>query len=66
MTSSNGVDLTKRPEPANVADYVDSLLRPRSERYTLQEKTIRGRRLRDRYLSEVTIRIVVPVEVPEN
>ena len=45
----------------NPADYVDSLLRPKSDRYVVTKQKIKGRRLRDQYLDEVTvIKIVEP------
>ena len=43
----------------NAADYVDALLRPKSDRYVVTRERIRGRRLRDQYLPEVTLTKIV-------
>lgn len=46
----------KKPEEVmNAADYVDALLRPKSDRYAVVHEKIKGRRLRDQYLEEVTV-----------
>jgi hypothetical protein len=47
----------------NPADYVDSLLRPKSDRYVVTKEKIKGRRLRDQYLDEVTVIKVVEPQV---
>lgn len=44
---------------SNPADYVDALLRPGSDRYVVTKERIKGRRLRDQYLEEITIIKVV-------
>lgn len=46
-------------EDLNVADYVDALLRPKSQRLVLFQEKIKGRRLRDQYLDEVTVSKVI-------
>jgi hypothetical protein len=46
---------SKPEEIMNAADYVDALLRPKSERYVAVHEKIKGRRLRDQYLEEVTV-----------
>jgi hypothetical protein len=53
---------THEPEDTmNAADYVDSLLRPKSERVVVASYKIKGRRLRDQYLEEVTVtRLIEP------
>ena len=50
----------KNPEQANPADYVDALLRPAAGRCVVREELIKGRRLRDRYLERVTIKVIAP------
>jgi hypothetical protein len=48
-------------ELMNPADYVDALLRPQPARYAVVTEKIKGRRLRDRYLQEITVvRLVDP------
>lgn len=47
----------------NCADYVDALLRPASTRYHIEQQTIAGRRLRDRYRPEVKVTKVVEDEI---
>jgi hypothetical protein len=42
-------------EIMNPADYVDALLRPKSDRHVVTKERIKGRRLRDQYLEEVTV-----------
>lgn len=43
------------PATMNWADYVDSLLRPRSDHFHVERETIQGRRLRDQYRKEVKV-----------
>ncbi|MEX0960062.1 MAG: hypothetical protein WDZ63_12310 [Burkholderiales bacterium] len=43
------------PVTMNWADYVDSLLRPRSDHFHVERETIQGRRLRDQYRKEVNV-----------
>ena len=45
----------------NAADYVDALLRPKTDRIIVSHERIKGRRMRDQYLDQVTLtRIVEP------
>jgi hypothetical protein len=44
----------------NPADYVDALLRPQSQGYVVTQSKIKGRRMRDQYLGEVTVTKVAP------
>lgn len=47
---------TKIPEQVmNPADYIDALLRPKPGRPVVVREKIKGRRLRDRYLEEITV-----------
>ena len=50
----------------NPADYVDALLRPQSPRFIVAQEKIKGRRLRDKYLEEVTVTklVEIPAEPP--
>jgi hypothetical protein len=50
---------SRNPIISNYADYVDALLRPTSIRYHIEQRTIAGRRLRDRYRKEVKVTKVV-------
>ncbi|HZP92008.1 MAG TPA: hypothetical protein VFB20_03875 [Burkholderiales bacterium] len=44
----------------NAADYIDALLRPPPNRLVVTRQKIKGRRLRDQYVEEVTVTKVVP------
>lgn len=57
----NNLDSEETPKAAdyNAADYVDSLLRPKSPRTVVVQEKIKGRRLRDQYMDEVVVSKVV-------
>ena len=52
-------DHADHEETLNAADYVDELLRPKSQRLVVLQEKIKGRRLRDRYLEEILVSKIV-------
>lgn len=47
------------PPIANAADYIDALIRPRTQDSVVKKKTIPGRRMRDKFRDEVVVVEVV-------
>jgi hypothetical protein len=45
----------------NPADFVDALLRPQPIKVIVAQEKIKGRRLRDKYLDEVTVTKLVEI-----
>lgn len=47
------------PPIANAADYIDALIRPQSKDLMVKKRIISGRRMRDKYRSEIVVTEVV-------
>ena len=47
------------PPIANAADYIDALTRPKSKNLLVKKKVIIGRRMRDKFRSEIVVTEVV-------
>jgi hypothetical protein len=47
------------PPIANAADYIDALIRPRTEGSVVKKKIIPGRRMRDKFRKEIVVLEVV-------
>ncbi len=43
------------PPITNAADYIDALIRPKSQDLMMKKRVIAGRRMRDKYREEVAV-----------
>jgi len=43
------------PPIVNAADYIDALIRPQSKDLLVKKRIIAGRRMRDKYRSEIVV-----------